>query len=131
MKKKPTPCPCGRPATFDACCGPVLAGERSADTPETLMRSRYTAFTRGDATYLLASWHPDTRPDSLSLNDEPPMRWLGLTIASAPPTDGDVGTVTFIARYRSGGRAGQIRERSRFRRQNGRWFYVDGEFQDD
>ncbi len=131
MKKKPTPCPCGRPATFDACCGPILAGDRTADTPEALMRSRYTAFARGDTAWLLASWHPDTRPEQLSLDDEPPMRWLGLTIRSAPPANGDTGTVEFIARYRSGGRAGQIHELSRFRREHNRWFYVDGDIQDD
>lgn len=129
--KKIIPCPCGRPATFDACCGPILAGERLADSPEALMRSRYTAFARGDAAYLLASWHPDTRPEHLSLDDEAPMRWLGLRICSAPPADGDTGTVEFIARYRSGGRAGQIHELSRFRCIDGRWLYVDGDLRDD
>ncbi|HQV14851.1 MAG TPA: YchJ family metal-binding protein [Denitromonas sp.] len=68
---------------------------------------------------------------SASEADDPPMRWLGLSIRSAPPADGDTGTVEFIARYRSGGRAGQIHELSRFRREHDRWFYVDGDIQDD
>ena len=47
---------------YDACCGPLHRGERPAATAVALMRSRFTAFALGDVDYLLATWHPGSRP---------------------------------------------------------------------
>lgn len=91
------------------------------------MRSRYAAFVRGDAEYLLRSWAPETRPPSIG--DLSRQEWLGLTIENAPPSDGDTGRVRFSARLRENGRTGTIRENSRFRRENGHWLYVDGDIE--
>jgi SEC-C motif domain protein len=91
------------------------------------MRSRYTAFARGDARYLMSTWHPGTAPAELSLDDA--TQWLGLEILDAPPVADDAkrGVVEFVARYReSTGTRGRIHERSRFVRQSGRWWYLDG-----
>jgi len=91
------------------------------------MRSRYTAFAIGDAAYLLASWHPDTRPGSLEL--DPETRWYRLDILGTErggPFDRD-GTVEFRASYRSDDERGVLHELSRFTREGGRWLYVDGE----
>lgn len=90
------------------------------------MRSRYSAFVLQKATYLLATWHPDTRPETLNLAEEAPDQWLGLTVKAATQ-DGDKGTVTFVARWKVGGRASRLTETSRFVRENGRWYYVDGD----
>jgi len=91
------------------------------------MRSRYSAYVLGLADYLLASWHPQTRPPRLALE---PLRWLGLQIRHHDTT-GDAATVEFVARYRAGGgKAQRLHERSRFRREDGRWYYLDGEFPD-
>ena len=57
-----TACHCGAGPSFDACCGPLIRGEERAPSAELLMRSRYSAFVEGDEAYLLATWHPDTRP---------------------------------------------------------------------
>lgn len=129
MKKKPIPCPCGRPARFDLCCGRLIGGDAVADTPETLMRSRYSAFATGATAYLVDSWHPSTRPAALSLDDNP--RWVGLQIVRCETTSPDSGIVEFIARYRAGGRAQTLHEISRFVREQGRWYYVDGDIQPD
>ncbi|MFI7668363.1 YchJ family protein [Nocardia sp. NPDC049526] len=120
------PCPCKRGEPFGACCGPVLAGERSAATAEALMRSRYTAFAVGDTEYLLRSWHPRTRPKTLDL--DPDQRWLFLEIVRTErggPFD-DTGTVEFIAHYRAEGRRGSLHEVSTFTRVDGAWCYLDG-----
>lgn len=90
------------------------------------MRSRYSAFVLGDPAYLLATWHPRTRPQSIDL--EPAMRWLGLTVKAARDTGADTAEVEFVARYRVGGGAAvRLHERSRFLREDGRWLYLDGD----
>jgi SEC-C motif-containing protein len=89
------------------------------------MRSRYSAYVLGLETYLLASWHPDTRPEALNLATDAPLKWLGLKILGSQES-GDTATVHFVARYRQGGRARFIDEQSRFIRIAGRWLYIDG-----
>lgn len=120
-----SPCPCGSGVTFDGCCRPLHDGA-PALTAERLMRSRYTAFVVGDARYLADTWHPGTRPDDLAL--DPAQRWTGLDIVeveAGQPGDAS-GVVEFRARWRHGRDSGELRERSRFVRQRGRWRYVDG-----
>jgi len=97
-------------------------------TAEELMRSRFAAFRNGDAAWLLRTWHPTTRPAELDLADNP--RWRGLQIVET--VDGgagdDQGVVEFRATYLiEGGDIGVLHERSRFVREGGRWFYVDGD----
>ncbi len=89
------------------------------------MRSRYSAFVRADTAYLLATWHPSTRPTELAL--PPEVRWLGLTVRSARQTDDTHGEVHFVARSRIAGRGQRQEERSRFVHEDGRWWYLDGE----
>ena len=88
------------------------------------MRSRYSAFVLQKRDYLLATWHPSTRPDVLDF--EPDARWLGLEVRSHRALDADHAEVEFVARYRVAGRAVRLHEKSRFVREAGRWFYVDG-----
>ena len=119
------PCDCGLPASYSACCGRWHAGE-PAPTAEALMRSRYSAFVRGNTAYLLASWHASTRPQTLML--EADVKWLGLTVTAHHQRDADSAVVEFVARSRVGGGSAQrLREVSRFRREAGRWFYLDGQ----
>jgi SEC-C motif domain protein len=84
------------------------------------MRSRYSAFAVGDAGYLLATWHPRTRPSALEL--EPGRRWLGLEVlgTSAGGLLEPEGTVTFRAHADDT----VVEERSRFTRVDGRWHYL-------
>ena len=128
---KPTDsCPCGSAESFGQCCAPLLSGQQPAPTAAVLMRSRYTAFVRRDAAYLLASWHASTRPATLVLDDTPAPKWIGLQIRVQETLDADHATVEFVARYRVGGRAQRLHETSRFVRENGLWFYVDGDIHD-
>lgn len=118
-------CPCGSGSAFSECCGPVLDGIPAA-TPESLMRSRYTAFALGDRPHLVRSWHPATRPDPLDLDAD--TQWLGLTIVGASES-GARGTVEFRARWRDAASrtTGELHETSRFRQVAGQWVYLDGE----
>lgn len=121
-------CPCGSGETFSGCCGPALSGMPPL-TAEALMRSRYTAFARGDATYVAQSWHPGTRPEDIRLDSA--LAWRGLEVLDVQGgAEGEVrGTVEFRAHWREGGHDGVLSERSRFVRQSGRWWYLDGKVQ--
>ena len=123
-----TPCPCGTGDSYEACCARWYSGDQhlAAPTPEALMRSRYTAYTLGLVDYLLATWHASTRPAALESVD-PQVRWLGLEVRKTAMTDADHGTVEFVARSKLAGRAHRLRETSRFVREDGRWYYVDGD----
>ena len=118
-------CPCGRGAVFAACCGRYLGTGVPAPDAESLMRSRYTAFVRGDVAHLLATWHSSHRPASLELDGG--VKWLGLDLKQRKVLDDSHAEVEFVARSRIQGRGQRLHERSRFVRENGHWFYVDGD----
>ena len=133
------PCACGRTQAkpgksakavalpYADCCGRYLDhwDDTAAPDAESLMRSRYTAFVLERADYLQATWHPSTRPAALDF--EPGTKWLGLEVRRHRPNGDDRAEVEFVARYRVGGRAVRLHETSRFVREGGRWFYVDGD----
>lgn len=117
-------CPCGSKQPYHACCQPLHLGE-PAPTAERLMRSRYTAYVLGLADYIQTSWHSSKRPSRVRLFDHP---WVGLKITDteAGQADDDTGVVEFVAKYKENGKAQKLQERSRFVKEDGHWFYVDG-----
>jgi SEC-C motif-containing protein len=127
-------CPCGRadargkPLGDSACCGRFLddfAGTPAPDA-ESLMRSRYSAFVRERADYLLATWHASRRPPAIEF--DPGVKWLGLDVRQQRPLDATHAEVEFVARQKSAGSpALRLHERSRFVHEAGRWYYVDGD----
>lgn len=130
-------CPCGG-ASYASCCGRFHRGEALPDTAEQLMRSRYSAYVLNDAQWLRQSWHPSTCPATLEQDlaqdaGGPRTQWLGLTIVAHAPQDDTHAEVEFVARYKVGGRAARLHERSRFVRESRaggeapRWLYVDGD----
>jgi SEC-C motif-containing protein len=126
-------CHCGRvdakkrPMAYADCCGRFVDHFNDAPAPdaEHLMRSRYSAFVLERGDYLLATWHSSTRPASLDFDAG--AKWLGLDVREHKTTGADTAEVEFVARYRVDGRAVRLHERSRFVREDGRWFYVDGD----
>lgn len=123
-----SPCPCGQPASYAACCGRWHRGHTHLQAPDAqaLMRSRYTAFVLGLHEYLLATWHPSTRPAAIEADDAG-LKWLGLQVRQYTVIDADHAEVEFVARSKLAGRAHRLHERSRFVREHGRWHYVDGD----
>jgi SEC-C motif domain protein len=124
-------CPCGRrdargkALTFAECCGRYLEGGEWPADAATLMRSRYTAFVRANQPYLLATWHPGTRPPQVGL--DPATKWLGLEVRDLRDLDEGHAEVEFVARSRTGsGPAERLHELSRFVCEGGRWYYLDG-----
>ncbi|MEO8297962.1 MAG: YchJ family metal-binding protein [Burkholderiales bacterium] len=121
-------CPCDSALPYADCCGRYHTGLQALQAPDALalMRSRYSAFVLHLSKYLLATWHPTTRPATLA-PDEPGLRWLGLQVREHRVIDADHAEVEFVARSKLGGRAHRLHERSRFVREQGRWYYIDGQ----
>lgn len=90
------------------------------------MRSRYTAYVMKLEEYLLQTWHVSTRPTALNLHEDQAIKWLGLQVKKAQTYDTQA-SVSFVARYKVGGRAERLIEISNFVFENGRWYYLSGQ----
>lgn len=123
----PLECPCGG-GRYAQCCARFIDGGELPASAEQLMRSRYTAYVLARGDYLRATWHASTAPAELGFDDA--TRWLGLQIRQHVQHDATHAEVEFVARYKVGGRAYRLHERSRFERvppeEGGRWLYLDG-----
>lgn len=135
MQKKQAPqgaaCPCASGQAYADCCARWHHGPLRLRAPDAqaLMRSRYSAYVLGEADYLLATWHPSTRPSALDVGD-PALKWLGLEIKAFRRQDTENATVEFVARSRYQGRGQRLHETSRFVREGQQWFYLDGDIRD-
>ncbi|MDC8773910.1 YchJ family protein [Roseateles albus] len=131
MNDSNLPCPCGLPSSYGQCCGLIhqhfaATGKLTAADAEALMRSRYSAYVLDLLDYLLATWHPSSRPSTLTPN-EPGLKWLGLQVKKHVRQDAEHALVEFVARSKLGARAYRMSEISRFERVDGAWLYLDGE----
>ncbi len=127
-----TPCPCGSEKALAQCCGPFLSQERLASTAEQLMRSRYSAFALGAADYLIATLAPERRSPNERRMLEQELRqtkWIKLEIVDtqAGSSTDTSGVVEFNAFFVAPSGAGCLHERSNFRKEGEKWFYVDGQ----
>ncbi|OUS31568.1 hypothetical protein A9Q99_03080 [Gammaproteobacteria bacterium 45_16_T64] len=126
-------CPCGSSQSYATCCQPYHLGSQVADSAETLMRSRYSAYAKGHINYLLSTRHKSTRHlDSVGSLQQSIQRtqWTKLSIthcAQGKAADKN-GTVTFEAHYLEQGKHGILTETSRFIREGQQWYYVDGDY---
>jgi SEC-C motif-containing protein len=125
-------CPCGRDLPYENCCAPLHQGKAKAETAEQLMRSRYSAFSKGLVDYLIKTLHPAKRTESDRLSLAKTIdntQWLKLEILEtvAGMADDTEGAVEFMAYYESDNKHGAMREKSRFIKEEGDWFYVDGQ----
>ncbi|MEM6452895.1 MAG: YchJ family metal-binding protein [Cyanobacteria bacterium P01_C01_bin.69] len=143
-------CWCGSRRAFSSCCEPYLTGDAIAPTAEALMRSRYSAFCTKSVDYLLATHHPSWRKSTASNNTDERIllsrsvnttQWINLLIIKKQggQKKDKTGRVEFVAAYRpksalpvdmtvqSPDGITQLHENSRFVREQGRWFYVDGD----
>lgn len=120
-------CPCHSGKSFENCCNPILKDHSFADTPEKLMRSRYTAFVVQNRDHLLRTWAEPHRPNTIEIDDS--TVWINLEITEADPPlmDQNIGHVSYIASFLKDGVLHIMKERSNFILMNGLWFYKDGD----
>ena len=116
-------CPCGSNQAYTACCGLYIGAEQNAPTPVALMRSRYTAFKRGNLAYI-----EKTQKEPNPASSSGSMTWLKLEILNTfMSNNGEAGIVEFKAHYQYRGQKHVLHEISQFCLEKGRWIYVDGE----
>ena len=129
----PPPCPCESGLSYDSCCEPLHRGARAAD-PVALMRSRYSAYARGEAEYLWYTLHPQheerRQKESAWLatlrRSIKQTRYLGLSILDSR-VGSDEGQVLFLARLAIGGKDRAFVELSTFLLEPEGWRYYDGD----
>lgn len=121
-------CPCSSQKEFSECCEPLLKGDRAADSPESLMRSRYTAFATQNFDYIMRTTDPQARTD---MDLDGTKEWmenaqfLRLEVIRAVD-EGNKGVVEFKAYFKMNGSDHVHHELSKFRKLNGTWFFRDG-----
>ena len=131
-------CPCGSGRDYGSCCGLYHRGAEPPDAV-TLMRSRYSAYARGDLGYLWRTMHPShvdrvdhtegdfvaqVRPVAQS------HRFMALVILDHSPEDAEgIARVLFLARVFHAGRDKSFVEASKFVRDGPRWRYLAGTMQ--
>lgn len=125
-------CPCGSGSTYGECCQPFVTGAAFAETAEQMMRSRYSAYTFVAMDYILETTHPSQREDfdpESSKEWAEESTWHGLEVESVTKggADDTEGVVTFVAHYTQDGKTYKHHERASFTKEDGRWFFVDGE----
>jgi SEC-C motif-containing protein len=132
---KATDCPCTSGLPYRACCAPFHKGEREAETPEALMRSRFAGFARKDIDYLVRTLHP--KHEDRKLSDEElrrsmmewacAFRYMGLKVLERRDADADgVAGVLFLARIFEKGRERSFVELSDFAHDGVGWRYLRG-----
>ncbi len=125
-------CPCGNEDEYEACCGRFISGEAKPETAEQLMRSRYTAYTRQEIDYVVATHDASSRDEvdrdgALQWAKEASWEALQVVEVERGGKDDNDGVVEFIARYALDGKVMSHHERATFHQHDGEWFFADGE----
>lgn len=125
-------CPCGSNLNYEECCGAYISGIKTAPTAEALMRSRYTAYVKGEIDYIYNTTNPDKRSDfdrEGTVNWSKNSEWLGLEIVetSAGQAEDEKGQVEFIASFSYNGQEQKHHELAEFSKVSGQWFFDDGQ----
>ena len=123
-------CYCGSQQSYEECCGQFISGRLKSETPEQLMRSRYSAFCIKDIEYLISTHHPSRREVNereilaQTIHDS---QWLGLKILKTDKSliNQGAGYVEFVAFYKNR-EIEQLHENSKFIYENVQWYYFDG-----
>lgn len=123
-----TLCPCGSQQSYELCCAPFIEGAKFPETPEELMRSRYSAYTQAKVEYIAATMKGKA---ALGFDLEEArlwagsVKWVGLRVLGSSRED-ERGFVEFKATYSQGNKKHYMHELSEFHLENQRWYYVDG-----
>ncbi|WP_162473592.1 YchJ family protein [Vibrio coralliilyticus] len=124
-------CPCGTEKSYSECCEPIHLDHSKAATPEKLMRSRYSAHVKHLVDYVVDTYHPSCNATEQreGIQQSIESDWCKLEVINTEAgSDKDEGFVTFKAYFKEDNVQHCLEERSRFVRENGLWYYIDGTF---
>ena len=122
-------CPCGSKTSYLSCCEPFITGKKIPETPESLMRSRYTAYTMVNIDYIKETMRGQALTDFQEMDAirwAKRVKWIKLHVMTSVITNTSNGTVVFEAVFVDGARLKSIHEKSDFIYENGRWYYIGG-----
>lgn len=129
-------CSCGSQKAFSECCEPFLKGTKKPLTAESLMRARYSAFVHHYFDYIFDTHHASTR-DELDRDGVKSWgmesTWQGLEVLSTEKglEKDNEGKVEFRCKFNIKGQDQVHHEYSSFKKENGEWFFVDGELKNN
>ncbi len=126
-------CPCGSQRSYEQCCVLFIERKQLPQTPEQLMRSRYTAYSLTRTDYIKNTMKGKTLIGFDELEAKTwaqSVTWVGLKVIQAYNETPDKGFVEFAARFKEGEQFKKIHELSEFHREHGVWYYVAGQHRD-
>ena len=122
-------CPCCSLKTYEMCCGLYLENRQIAQTPEQLMRSRYSAFSLAKLDYIRQTMQGKAL---IGFNEfeykerNTKVNWVGLTVIQSYLEGSNAGFVEFSARFIDRNQLKYVHELSEFNYIDHVWYYVDG-----
>ncbi len=126
-------CPCHSSRFYEECCFPYHSKKKVPQTSLELMRSRYSAYAKTLADYIIETTHAKNEGYQSDA-----FEWTQSIIESYGQTEfkglkilhhkdqGNKGCVTFLAELVQEGRDVSFQETSEFIREKGRWYYLSG-----
>lgn len=127
------PCPCGSGATYADCCHPIHQQPLQAATPEQLMRARFCAHILKLVDFVVTTYHSSCQAESQreGIEESVNLEWTRLEVIDAPEASNDEGFVEFKAYLIEDGSEQCMHERSRFIKEEGQWYYIEGAFPEE
>ena len=124
-------CPCGSEQQYTQCCEPYILGSLDTPTAEALMRSRYAAYVKTKIDYIYETTHIRQRDkfnhkESEDWSQKTDWHSLEIRRTEKGGEEDQTGVVEFIARYRNRGKMAMHHEVAEFKKEDGKWFFLDG-----
>ncbi len=132
MSEKNDLCPCGSGKKYSECCEPLHKGTQKAQTPEALMRARYSAYVKHEIDFIINTCETGEKIaeiDRKATEDwSNNSTWHGLKILRTEKggADDTEGIVEFECIYTQKGIRDTHHEIAGFRKVNGEWLYSEG-----
>ncbi len=127
-------CPCGNKKNYSTCCELIHNNHELATTPQLLMRARYSAHVKKLTQFIIDTYHPSCNAEEFRQDIEESilLDWRKLKVISShlSKQNHNEGFVLFKASYVDHGKIYQLKEHSRFLKENHKWYYIDGEYED-
>lgn len=126
-------CPCGSKQSYEHCCEVFIKQKQIPQTPEQLMRSRYTAYSLANIDYIKNTMRGKPLIGFNEIEAKvwaESVTWVELKVIQSYEETPEKGFVEFKAQFLEGNQIKNIHEVSEFHRENNTWYYVDGKNRD-